>query len=498
MQTRRDHMQAYQFAMGRLASALVTGDPGTGESPTKRSALGSFFGVGIVILLCAGFLVYGKLSPVATEEWRKPGSIIVEKETGSRFLFIRGQLRPVRNYASALLLTGKSGTVRTVGAKSLTDVPRGAPLGIEGAPDSLPTPANLLPQDWSLCLRPDLASGHVLDFAPGARTSAFPADRHLLLKSPDGKQYVLWRGSKYPVPSFATLIALGLDGDRPIRASAAWLASLPTGEPLAPAKIDGAGRAAGKIAGKPVTVGQVFVTSAAGTKRSYVMTDDGVAPVSATEAALLVAQRGAPAPLRVSAADIAAARLSSDSATRKSALPDVLDAPVADTTTHTVCLRGKLQSGKRSLTVVLGSGPAATGNQAVLVPPSHGVYAVDEQQLAARTSNPQTYLITDRGIAYPMGDSSAAPALGLSGGSVTPLPKSLLAMLPRGPVLDRTAAALTVQPMKSENSPSPSSSPSPLSRSDETQDKVQARRAGVGTPVLPALGSPADVLARVV
>lgn len=68
----------------------------------------------------------------------------MEKETGTRYLFLDGRLRPVRNYASALLLTGKGAAVRTVAAKALSDVPHGAPIGIDGAPDSLPTPATLL------------------------------------------------------------------------------------------------------------------------------------------------------------------------------------------------------------------------------------------------------------------------------------------------------------------------------------------------------------------
>ncbi|MFI9645512.1 type VII secretion protein EccB [Streptomyces sp. NPDC052040] len=443
MQTRRDHMQAYQFAMGRLATALVSGDPGRGDSPTKRAALGSFFGAGIVVLLCVGFLIYGKLSPVTTAEWRKPGSIIVEKETGNRYLYLDGQLRPVRNYASALLLTGK-GTVRTVAAKALNDVPHGAPVGINGAPDALPTAATLLPGTWTDCLRPDLASGRVIDFAPGGRAGAFPSGRQLLLKSPEGKRYLLWRGAKYPVPSNATLIALGLDGDRPVPAPSAWLSSVPSGVALAPAKIHGTGRAAGQVAGQPVTVGQLFTTAAAGTKRSYVMTGDGLAPVSATEAALLAAQPGAPAPRQVSAADIAAAHVSADQSSG-SALPDVLNAPSAGASGQTVCLRETAHGGTLDATVVVEGGPAATGNRAVLVPPSHGVYAVDQEQLAAQASNPRTYLVTDRGIAYPLGDSSAPQDLGIDGGTRAPLPESLLAVLPRGPELDRTAAALTTK-----------------------------------------------------
>ncbi|MFH8342118.1 type VII secretion protein EccB [Streptomyces sp. AM6-12] len=443
MQTRRDHMQAYQFAMGRLATALVTGDPGRGDSPTKRAALGSFFGAGLVVLLCLGFLVYGKLSPVTTAAWREPGSIVVEKETGTRYLFLDGRLRPVRNYASALLLTGDGAAVRTVAAKALSGVPHGAPVGIDGAPDSLPSPATLLAGSWTDCLRPDLPFGHVVDFAPGERAGAFPAGRQLLLKSADGRRFVLWRGTKYPVPAQSALIALGLDGDRPVAASAAWLAAVPTGAALAPAKLDQAGRAAGKVAGRPVAVGQLFTMTTAGAKHTYVMTADGVAQVSATEAALLAARPGAPAPRQVSVTDIASARVSA-AHSLDSGVPDLLGAPALDTSRQAVCLRESTRGARLTANVEVESGPAATGSQRVLVPPSHGVYAVDQREVAAQVSNPHTFLITDQGIVYPLG-SSAAQSLGIGSGTATALPESLLAALPHGPVLDRSAAALTVQ-----------------------------------------------------
>ncbi len=127
MQTRRDHVQAYQFAMGRLASALVSGDPGRGDSPTRRSALGSVFGVGLVVLLCAGYGVYGLISPVAKDDWRKDGTIVLEKDTGNRYVYANGELRPVRNYASALLIAGARTAPETVSATSLAGVPHGTP-----------------------------------------------------------------------------------------------------------------------------------------------------------------------------------------------------------------------------------------------------------------------------------------------------------------------------------------------------------------------------------
>ncbi|MFD8542569.1 type VII secretion protein EccB [Streptomyces sp. NPDC059649] len=444
MQTRRDHLQAYQFAMDRLATALVSGDPGRGESPTKRAALSTFFGAGIVLLLCAGFAIYGKLSPVTNDAWRRPGSVLVEKETGNRYLYLRGALRPVRNYASALLLTRSRGRqVVTVSATALAKVPHGSPVGIADAPDTVPSAAALLSGTWTRCLRPDLDGGLAVTFGPGKAVSSFPAGRHALTAAPDGTLYLLWGGTKYRVPSKATLIALGLDGDRPLAAPAAWLASVPTGAPLSAADIAGAGKPAGRVAGKPVTVGQLFTTSAAGTTRSYVMTRGGVASLSPTESALLAAKPGAAAPREVSATDIAAAPVSTDqSLTHR--LPDVLDAPAVHRDGQAVCLREEAHGTKLTSAVVIQRGPAATGSRTVLVPPSHGVLAVDRDQLLARAANPQSYLVTDRGIAYRLADSKAAGALGL-GGSPTAVPKSLLAALPHGPALDTAAAAHSVK-----------------------------------------------------
>ncbi|MBC3841037.1 type VII secretion protein EccB [Streptacidiphilus sp. 4-A2] len=442
MQTQRDHQQAYQFAMGRLATALVSGDPGRGESPTRRAALGTFLGTGIVVLLCAGFGVYGLISPAPTTSWRTPGSIVVDQRTGASYLYLNGELRPVRNYASALLLAGKDATVRSVSEASLGDTPHGPPVGIPDAPDELPTPTTLVSGSWTSCLRPDLPSAETVDFAPGGRTAGFPADRQALLTTPDGLRHLLWRGVDYPVPSTATLIALGLDGDQPVAAPQNWLRALPTGTPLAAAPVPDAGRPGGSVAGAPVRIGQLF--TADGGRSSYVMTAAGIAPVDATEAALLAAQPGAAPARQVSQAALAAAPVADSGAAPGGDLPDVLDAPQLNAGGQAVCLLQHTTDGGQSLasTLVLEHGAAATGDTPVLVPPNGGVYAVNQEDVMAQVSDPRQYLITDQGTAYPV-DSSSATLLGLSGASPVVLPQSLLAALPSGPTLSRSAAQAT-------------------------------------------------------
>ncbi|QMU77125.1 type VII secretion protein EccB [Streptacidiphilus sp. PB12-B1b] len=444
MQTRRDHLHAYRFAMGRLATALLTGDPGRGDNPTGRAALGTFLGAGVVVLLCAGFGVYGLISPPANSSWRTPGSIVVQQQTGSRYLYLGGQLRPVLNYSSALLILGGAATVRDVPASSLGSTPYGSPVGIADAPDALPAPAALLTGPWTRCLRGDLPGGEAVDFAPGGRTAGLPAGHQALLTGPDGSRYLLWAGVLHPVPSASALIALGLDGDQALPAPQSWLDALPAGTPLAAAPVTDAGRAAAPVAGQPTAVGQLFATAGAGSDHDYVMTADGIAPVGATEAALLAARPGAAAVRTVAATALAAAPVSSQPAPG-GGLPDVLDAPALATGGGAVCLRQQADGAALSSSVVIERGAAATGGRAVLVPPTGGVLAVDQQQLAQQVSDPQTYLITDQGIAYPLGDSQAQQTLGLGNAPALPLPSSLLTELPHGPTLDTSAARLTVK-----------------------------------------------------
>lgn len=186
MQTRRDHVQAYQFAMGRLASALVSGDPGRGDSPTRRSALGSVFGVALVVLLCAGFGVYGLVSPVAKDDWRKDGAVVLEKETGNRYVYANGALRPTRNQASALLIAGRRAAPESVSAKDLAGVPHGAPVGIPGAPDTVPAPSALTAAPGrAACPAADRRAVHRP--APGRPSSSAPPPPRCVRCRPTGR-----------------------------------------------------------------------------------------------------------------------------------------------------------------------------------------------------------------------------------------------------------------------------------------------------------------------
>ena len=82
------------------------------ERPDHRSL--------IAALAVAGFAVLAIVAAGGgATAWRKPGTLILDKQTGTRYVLAAGQLRPVLNYASARLLLGAKLTVDSVPTKSL-------------------------------------------------------------------------------------------------------------------------------------------------------------------------------------------------------------------------------------------------------------------------------------------------------------------------------------------------------------------------------------------
>ena len=91
-------------------------------------------------------------------------------------------------------------------------MPRGAPLGIPGAPDPLPAPDRLVGTPWTLCSA-RFADGPpqsilYLSRAPAGGTEP-PDGTGLLIGTPDGSAYLVWRHTRYRVPRASLVILLG-------------------------------------------------------------------------------------------------------------------------------------------------------------------------------------------------------------------------------------------------------------------------------------------------
>jgi type VII secretion protein EccB len=437
MQTRQDHVQAYKFASNRLTTALVTGSPGRGDAPFRRSIVGVIVGVVIGALLCGGFVIYGLISPVPVS-WRQQGAIIVDQQTGTRFIYLNGTLHPTANYASALLLVGQNASVQMVAHTSLAGVPVGDTIGIAGAPQTLP--ATLLPGAWAECLTPGGPRGHgvVLDLAPGRHATASTAGQLILVAGPAGKQYVLWDNVKYQVAERSAPVVFGLGNQTPINAPALWLDAIRSGPALAPPAIAGKGKEGPSVAGQRVRIGTVFEVSAAGADQYYVLLRDGLAPLGRTTAALLTVSGVGPV-RHVSPAVVASAPASSNWSLLNS-LPDLLSGTAYQPEDTALCLRQTSPGSVSGTTIITDEAAvAATG---VIVPSATGMLVQPPAPKSFLSPTPLTYLITDEGIKYALADSSVAAAFGYTGVNPHTVPVAVLDLIPSGPTLSTSAPSL--------------------------------------------------------
>ena len=73
-----------------------------------KIAVATFGSLMIAILAVAAAGVYGLVRPGGDTSWRSGQSLILEKDTGTRYVYTHGVLHPVLNYASARLILGQA------------------------------------------------------------------------------------------------------------------------------------------------------------------------------------------------------------------------------------------------------------------------------------------------------------------------------------------------------------------------------------------------------
>ncbi|MET9206217.1 type VII secretion protein EccB [Streptomyces bacillaris] len=494
MQSKRDQVQAHGFMMGRLSSGLLTADPDAPESPLGRTTRGVVFGLLVTVLIGAGATVYGLLRPGGNETWRKGENLVVNRETGARYLWTGtdGVLHPVRNYASARLIGGAQLKVVDVSTASLRDVPVGSPAGIPGAPDTLPGPAQLDAGAWHMCVTgPDGALPSTSGAVTGAgveqagattlvagaplETQDVGADRGVLVSGPDRAEYLVWRGSRLPLDRASDARnALGYGSERAMPVSAAFLDALAPGPTLKPPEVPGRGEEGPALGGEPSRVGQLFEVSVPGGDSTYhLLRKDGLVPLSRLEAALVLgdpatqkdAYQGSSPKARAVGADALRTHRAKDSATPPATgaeLPRTPPAPQSAPRGTALCAQvdgGNGGARIRSVLVPLtGLAPVAfsqgaaqplaeacASTDATVVRPGHGAL-VRALHASGAAHAATTYLVAENGVKYRVPGKDALAALGYGEGDIGSVPAPLLAALPTGADLDPAAATGAAEP----------------------------------------------------
>lgn len=443
MASKRDLVEAQSYSRRRLLTAFTSGAPGGRELEPTKPMRGVVAGVSLSVLLVLGSLGFGLLSPTLPDGWDDQSLVIVEGD-GSRYVGIQGTLHPVLNVTSArLVLDSGSFHVVDVSEDDITDAPRGATIGIAGAPDELPLASRLAATGWEACVVPD--GGTALTIDPDAPAPVADPGAGALVEAA-GTLYLVSDGTRHRIPAgdeAAVLRALGLDTATPLAAGADWLNLVPVGSDLAPLTVEGAGDAALPEGGLPIDtrVGTlVEVTGVGDGARRYVVDARGeLAPLSdlAYPLYLLGAGELAAQPLEVTASEIAAVRTSATPVAPADLPATVPTLPAAGSTACVVLTTGEAER----VDLVLRDGAEVAAGVRV-APGSGALVRAQTTDGAAATVR----LVDGSGRAYPVPDAGdeVLARLGYAPDDVTRVPPAWADLLPTGPDLTVEAAATEV------------------------------------------------------
>ncbi|MEU7608382.1 type VII secretion protein EccB [Micromonospora sp. NPDC049204] len=474
MPSRRDQVQSYQFFVQRMTSALVAREPDPEAAPFRRLGGAGLAGIMVAVLCLAAVGVYGLLRPGGATKWKSADSVILEKETGTRYVYRDGRLHPVVNYSSALLAMGSAVPTISVSRNSLVGTPRGPRIGIPNAPDALPDPKRILTGPWTLCTQParDQAGGTVattvltLGRAPnGGREMG---DTALLVKDTTTKRlHLVWHDHRYEIRNQAVVLeGLTMTAEPVVEVGGAWLNALPAGEPIG--SEDVAGRGESSAALQDARVGQIFVVqSQNGSRQYYLANRDRLRPLTPLQADVLLADpetrqsyqgESAPQALTLGAGAAAAApkapppaegrhrapgerpdiaRLTGDQPAICAAYRPGQDEP-------TLLLDAQVQPVKEPVRTAEQTGDGIPLADRVVIEPGYGVLvaAMASPEITTGTLS----LVTDLGYRYPLASKEVSEMLGYRGARPVELPASLVVRLPAGPALDPTNAKRALDP----------------------------------------------------
>ncbi|MFF0338326.1 type VII secretion protein EccB [Kribbella sp. NPDC004875] len=472
MASKRDQLQSHQFVQQRMTHALLLRETDPEHPPFRRGIVAMLVGIGLAVLVLAGSGVYGQLSPGGKTSWKSGDRVIVEKETGTRYVYRDGVLYPAANYVSALLLANKYSAPLMVSAKSLLGVPRGQRVGIPDAPDSLPDKRRLLGSGWSMCAQPILDSSGspvvrsvllVGTEQPGAQADS------LLVVGPDSRRYLIWRGYRHLIQQQATVAAaLALNNEAWLQVPSVWLDLVPSGAPLGPLSVPGAGTQSSLL--RPGRVGTLYVVqTSTGQGQYYLLQRDRLVAISSLQYDV---QRTAPAtrkaypgavPQAVPLDPAVVAQVSGGvgtTSTTDSALPPTRPTFARpESTADSVCavfsggsfqprftVAGSLPtSGDAGVTTGRGTGGLPLAD-VVVVPPGHGAVVESMASPGQPAGSGALSFVSDLGRRYQLASHDVLGVLGYDQPPVVRLPAELISRLPAGHALDPSAATYPIGP----------------------------------------------------
>jgi len=292
----------------------------------------------------------------------------------------------------------------------------------------------------------------------GTDVGGRPAGNDALVVSDGRQNWALWGNQRMAVRNVDRLT-----DQTPRRVPISWINAIAEGSDFAAPPIHQRGRNIPGPGGTTFKVGQVFkVAAVAGAPaRWYVMLADGLAPITQTQATLLIQDPASQTAygkqhvreIPIDAANANAAKVSAQRITG-GGMPATMprfqvpagSAPLCMVYANTVkgSVKGTLTVGSRIDIPTPGSSGNPERFDQVMLPPGAAALAgllPGENQLS---NVQQFYLVTDQGKKYRLATPDVLTKLGYDASNVAPLPAHLLRLIPEGPTLDPAAARTPV------------------------------------------------------
>lgn len=491
MSTRRDELSAHTFARKRMLAAFLQPEARVSDEEAPRPVRAFMPSAVMSVVLVAGCIAWGAISPSAPPGWDEPGKyIIVDSDSTTRYVVLTDkedgkkvkQLHPVLNYASAKLVLDKGkGEVIEVSGEDIdeSDIVRGATIGIPYAPDRLPDKKDAeTPKEWAVCEKPGpggepqqgvfVMGGQDKDVLKGK--GRLGDGEALYVEGPEHKRYVvdgsgtklllLGQGEgaeKTQDRDLLTKLVLKNPG-QPQQVSEQWLSTLKTGDPLQFPTLDVA-------SGTPIDfegmqnlptaarrAGMVLKSTPSGTPYYYVVLKDRVQQITPLLANLMMGgQKLQEDQKPVTVSPVAIANMGGSRATIDGGdgwPDDVLtrvntEADGIGSTSHLVSCSvytGKMNADGAKLAAWAGHDfPAniVNGSTRAYVSPGTGLLY---QELTGKGGGGRQYLLTDSGLRYAV-DKKAKTRLGFGKAKVAHVPQHWSELLPKGPTLNTKSAS---------------------------------------------------------
>ncbi|CCQ17276.1 putative uncharacterized protein [Rhodococcus sp. AW25M09] len=452
----------YRFLVRRMEHALIRRDVRMLHDPMKSQSRALLVGV---VIACIGLAGCAALALFRPQDKIGDASIVVGKDSAAMFVKVDDAFHPVLNLASARLVVGKPDNPLTVKESELASRPRGALVGIPGAPSALPHDGDGRAESWTVCDTVDPIAGvtstTVVSGNPRYGDSAAPlSDSEAFLWTSNGIAYLVHGGTKSPVDlaNRAVVRALGLEEATPSPVSAGLLNSVPEAPAVAAPFIP----RVGELPQFPFdgrTIGSV-VKVAGRDVQYYVVLEDGIQAINETAALLIkfTDSQGSPDIAAVNP-DILGPAPKTAAGLPVSTFPETAPVIVETGERPVGCLTWEpleVADGGPSARLVESAGrglPLEPGAQPVaLAQADGGGDAVDQVYLApgsggfvrstgistSSTRQDSLFFVADTGVRYGVEGAEAASALGF--GPPAPAPWQILQLLGGGPTLGRGQA----------------------------------------------------------